>query len=513
MSAPRMVAPEHASDDAGEQSFRPLALDEFVGQRQVRDNLRVFVAGGAERAARRSTTCSSVRAARPRQDDAGPDRRARDGRRLPRDLGAGDPARRRSRRAPHQSQPRDVLFIDEIHRLTPAGRGDPLSGDGGFPARPHHRRGSGGALGADRPAAFHPGRRHDALRPHHPAAARALRHSAAPRLLRAGGARAHRQRAARACSSMELDAGRRRRDRAALARHAPRRRRGCLRRVRDFAAVAGVTRIDRRAADAALKRLEVDGAASTPWTGATSLHRRELRRRPGRRRDAGRGARPSSATSIEEVIEPYLIQQGFVQRTPRGRMLTDRAYRLSRRRVAPRPRPPQLDLLRRGRGGGAMIRSTPRDGRIEADAYLYPVRVYYEDTDAAGHRLLRQLPQIRRARAHRDAAAPRHRAGAAARATTGLAFVVRRCTRRLSAAGAARRRARRRDPVSSGSAAPRSSSSRTCSAATTHSSASSVAHRLPRPQRSADAAAVRSCATAILSLNPATDRMVTAHAR
>ena len=38
---------------------------------------------------------------------------------------------------------RDVLFIDEIHRLT-GGRGIPLSRDGGFPARPHHRRGTGG---------------------------------------------------------------------------------------------------------------------------------------------------------------------------------------------------------------------------------------------------------------------------------------------------------------------------------------------------------------------------------
>ncbi len=55
-------------------------------------------------------------------------------------------------------QPRDVLFIDEIHRLQPASRGDALSGDGGFPARPDHRRGAGGALGAHRPAALHAGR-------------------------------------------------------------------------------------------------------------------------------------------------------------------------------------------------------------------------------------------------------------------------------------------------------------------------------------------------------------------
>ncbi len=43
---------------------------------------------------------------------------------------------------------RDVLFIDEIHRLNPGGRGSPLSRDGGLPARSHHRRRPGGALGA-----------------------------------------------------------------------------------------------------------------------------------------------------------------------------------------------------------------------------------------------------------------------------------------------------------------------------------------------------------------------------
>ena len=42
---------------------------------------------------------------------------------------------------------RDVLFIDEIHRLVAGGGGNPLSGDGGLSARPDHRRGAGGALG------------------------------------------------------------------------------------------------------------------------------------------------------------------------------------------------------------------------------------------------------------------------------------------------------------------------------------------------------------------------------
>ena len=50
----------------------------------------------------------------------------------------------------------DVLFIDEIHRLNPGGRGGALSGDGGPRARPDDRRGAVGAVGADRPAARSP---------------------------------------------------------------------------------------------------------------------------------------------------------------------------------------------------------------------------------------------------------------------------------------------------------------------------------------------------------------------
>ena len=57
-------------------------------------------------------------------------------------------------------QPRDVLFVDEIHRLVAGGRGGALSGDGGLPARHHDRRGPGGPLDQAEPAAVHPGGRH-----------------------------------------------------------------------------------------------------------------------------------------------------------------------------------------------------------------------------------------------------------------------------------------------------------------------------------------------------------------
>jgi Holliday junction DNA helicase RuvB len=119
-----------------------------------------------------------------------------------------------------------------------------------------------------------------------------------------------------------------------------------LRRVRDFAAVAGVLRIDRRAADEALQRLEVDGR------GLDAMDRRYLVCVAENYGGGPVGAETIAAALaderdvVEEVIEPYLIQQGFVQRTPRGRMLTDLAYEYIG--VKPlRPRAAQLDLLAR----------------------------------------------------------------------------------------------------------------------------------------------------------------------
>ena len=94
---------------------------------------------------RRWITCC-CRAARPGQDHAGADRGARTGRGLPRHLRPGDPAGRGPGRDPDQS----AAARRAVHRRDPPpaarDRGSPVSGDGGFPARPHHRRGAGGAL-------------------------------------------------------------------------------------------------------------------------------------------------------------------------------------------------------------------------------------------------------------------------------------------------------------------------------------------------------------------------------
>jgi len=117
-----------------------------------------------------------------------------------------------------------------------------------------------------------------------------------------------------------------------------------LRRVRDFAAVAGAKRIDARAADDALKRLEVDSR------GLDAMDRRYLLCIAKHYGGGPVGAETVAAALgeerdvIEDVIEPYLVQQGLVQRTPRGRMLSDAGYLYLGLDVA-RPKSAQFDLL------------------------------------------------------------------------------------------------------------------------------------------------------------------------
>src|SRR5690349_18728031 len=114
---------------------------------------------------------------------------------------------------------------------------------------------------------------------------------------------------------------------ARRARGTPRIAGRLLRRVRDFASVAGADRVTRSIADEALSRLEVDAL------GLDQLDRRYLSMIA---RNYGGGpvgietiaaglAEPRDA--IEDLIRPLLIQQGFIQRTPRGRLLTANAWR------------------------------------------------------------------------------------------------------------------------------------------------------------------------------------------
>jgi len=100
-----------------------------------------------------------------------------------------------------------------------------------------------------------------------------------------------------------------------------------LRRVRDFAVVEGAAVVTRQLADGALRMLDVDPI------GLDQMDRRYLDTIAlsfgggpvGVETVAAALSEPRDA--IEEIIEPYLIQQGFVQRTPRGRLLTSHAFR------------------------------------------------------------------------------------------------------------------------------------------------------------------------------------------
>ena len=133
-------------------SLRPQRLAEFIGQEQARANLAVFIE--AARARKEAldhvlfvgppglgkTTLAQIVAR-----ELGVNFRATSG---PVIAKAGDLAAlltnlEDARRAVHRRDP----------PAQSGGRGNPLSGDGGFPARPHHRRGAGGALGEDRPVA------------------------------------------------------------------------------------------------------------------------------------------------------------------------------------------------------------------------------------------------------------------------------------------------------------------------------------------------------------------------
>ena len=89
----------------------------------------------------------------------------------------------------------------------------------------------------------------------------------------------------------------------------------------------GSTRCSRRWPDKALRLLDVDPQASTSWTGKylIMVARKLFRRQVGHRTIAAALSEPR--TRSKDMIEPFLIQKGFVQRTPRGRILTPHAFR------------------------------------------------------------------------------------------------------------------------------------------------------------------------------------------
>ncbi len=130
---------------------------------------------------------------------------------------------------------------------------------------------------------------------------------------------------------------------ARRARGTPRIAGRLLRRVVDFALVEGDGRLTRALADSALTRLGVDDI------GLDGADRRYLRLVAEAYQGGPVGIETLSAAlsesrdALEEVIEPFLLQQGLIQRTPRGRMLAARAWR--HMGLAPPQEPPQGSLF------------------------------------------------------------------------------------------------------------------------------------------------------------------------
>jgi Holliday junction DNA helicase RuvB len=320
----RVIAPDQKTEDSSELSLRPLQLSEFIGQQKLRENLSVFIQAARHREEALDhvllygppglgkTTLAQIVAR-----ESGVGFRATSGPVIAR---AGDLAALLT-----NLQPRDVLFIDEIHRLSPAVEEilypamedfqlDLIIGEG--PAARSVRIdlpkftlvGATTRLGLIttplrerfgiplRLNFYNTGELEEIVR----RGAGVLGFDLAPD------------------GATEI---------ARRSRGTPRVAGRLLRRVRDFAAVAKSGRVDAQLADQALTRLEVDSI------GLDAMDRRYLR---AIAEDYGGGpvgvetlaaALSEQRDTIEDAIEPYLIQQGLLQRSPRGRMLTLNGYR------------------------------------------------------------------------------------------------------------------------------------------------------------------------------------------
>ncbi len=319
----RLVSGEPAAYEPTDKAMRPQTLAEFVGQKQAKGNLSVFIDAARGRAEALDhvllfgppglgkTTLAQIVAR-----ELGVNFRATSGPVLAK---AGDLAAILT-----NLEPRDVLFIDEIHRL-PANVEEIL-----YPAMEDHVL--------------------DLVIGEGPSA-RSIRIDLAPFTLVAATTRAGllatplRDRfgiplrlefytpeelqqvlmaaAVKMGMSLSQDGAA---EIATRARGTPRVAGRLLRRVRDFAEADGADVVDRKAAASALARLDVDEH------GLDALDRRYLRALIENYAGGPAGvetlayAIAEARDAVEDVIEPFLLQQGFIQRTPRGRMACAKAY-------------------------------------------------------------------------------------------------------------------------------------------------------------------------------------------
>jgi len=340
-SEARIVDAAIASGDVADITLRPQSLVEFVGQKSLKDNLRVFI----EAARARGEALDHVLLSGPPglgkttlaqliARELGVGFRATSGPVIQR---AGDLAALLTNLQAH-----DVLFIDEIHRLTPSVEEILYPAMEDFQLDLIIGQGPGArSIRIDLPrfslvgATTRSGLISRPLRERFGIPLRLSFYEPAELAVIV----------ARAAQKLAFDL---RRDGAneiaRRARGTPRVAMRLLRRVRDFAAVDGSTSVDAIVADSALLRLDVDSS------GLDGMDRRYLRCVAERYGGGPVGVDTMAAALgderdvIEDVIEPFLIQEGFVQRTPRGRLLTGLAFRHLDLPM-PASLPAQFDLL------------------------------------------------------------------------------------------------------------------------------------------------------------------------
>jgi Holliday junction DNA helicase RuvB len=324
MNTPRRLVAADKRDDDVDASLRPQRLSEFIGQEKARANLSVFIA--AARARKEAldhvlfvgppglgkTTLAQIVAR-----ELGVSFRATSG---PVIAKAGDLAALLT-----NLEPRDVLFIDEIHRLNPAVEEilypamedfqlDLIIGEGPAARSVKIDLSPFTLVGATTRAGLltNPLRDRFGI----PIRLNFYSEKELEEIVNRG---------ARVLGiGMTPDGAN---EIARRARGTPRIAGRLLRRVRDFAHVDGAKAIDRKIADRALSALEVDAA------GLDAMDRRYLTTIAMNYGGGPVGVDTLAAAlseprdAIEDIIEPFLIQKGLIQRTPRGRLLTSAAFK------------------------------------------------------------------------------------------------------------------------------------------------------------------------------------------
>jgi len=335
VSDDRIISADAAPGEAYDRALRPQTLAEFVGQSQAKGNLKVFIDAARGRAEALDHVLlfgppglGKTTLAQIVSRELGVGFRATSGPILAK---AGDLAAILT-----NLEPRDVLFIDEIHRLSPQVEEilypamedhvlDLIIGEGPSARSVRIDLAPFTLVGATTRAGLLATPLRDRfgiplrLEFYTPEELSAVVRGAARKMgagIDEGGAR-------------EI---------ATRARGTPRIAGRLLRRVRDFADADGSVTITQAVAARALSRLEVDEA------GLDSLDRRFLKALIENYgggpvgMDTLAAAIAEARDAVEDVIEPYLLQQGFIMRTPRGRMACARAY--AHLGLAPPPQPP-----------------------------------------------------------------------------------------------------------------------------------------------------------------------------